>query len=152
MKLAEALILRADLQTRLAQLKARLLQNARVQEGEKPAEDPQKLINEIERAAGELTTLIQRINRTNMAVRLEGGETLTEALAVRDVLRIRHAVLRDLGQAAAIRRDRLTRTEVKFQSTVDVAVILQQADDLAREHRELDAEIQAANWQHDLVE
>ena len=43
MKLAEALILRADCQKRIAQLKSRLLTNAKVQEGDKPAEAPQEL-------------------------------------------------------------------------------------------------------------
>lgn len=46
MKLAEALILRADYQKRLAQLRERIKANARVQEGESPAEEPQALIAE----------------------------------------------------------------------------------------------------------
>jgi hypothetical protein len=40
MKLAEALLRRADCQKCLEQLKARLLRNAKVQEGDDPAEDP----------------------------------------------------------------------------------------------------------------
>ena len=44
MKLAEALQERADLNRRIEQLRARIQTNALVQEGEKPAEDPQKLI------------------------------------------------------------------------------------------------------------
>jgi hypothetical protein len=47
MKLAEALILRADCQKRIAQLKSRLLVNAKVQEGDTPAETPQELITEL---------------------------------------------------------------------------------------------------------
>ena len=43
MKLAEALIERADLQKRFDQLEERLQNNALVQEGEKPAEDPEAL-------------------------------------------------------------------------------------------------------------
>jgi hypothetical protein len=43
MKLAEALLLRADCQKRIEQLKSRLLGSARVQEGEQPPEDPEKL-------------------------------------------------------------------------------------------------------------
>ncbi|MEM8557071.1 MAG: hypothetical protein AAGG50_04525, partial [Bacteroidota bacterium] len=38
MKLAEALILRADLQKRLAQLRQRVMQNVKTQEGDAPAE------------------------------------------------------------------------------------------------------------------
>ena len=46
MKLAEALTLRADLQKRAAQLQNRLYNNAKVQEGEKPAEDPRGLLED----------------------------------------------------------------------------------------------------------
>ena len=48
MKLAEALILRADLQKRLEQLRQRLILNAQVQEGEQPAEDPESLLRELD--------------------------------------------------------------------------------------------------------
>ena len=63
MKLAEALIRRADCQKRIAQLKGRLLTNAKVQEGDKPAETPQELIAELERVSAELFDLIKRINK-----------------------------------------------------------------------------------------
>ena len=48
MKLAEALSLRADLQKRLAQLKVRLVNNAKVQEGELPSEAPEDLLTELD--------------------------------------------------------------------------------------------------------
>ena len=47
MKLAEALNLRADLAKRISQLSVRLQNNALVQEGEKPAENPNELIAEL---------------------------------------------------------------------------------------------------------
>ena len=47
MKLAEALQERADLNRRIAQLRSRLESNALVQEGEKPAEDPNELWQEM---------------------------------------------------------------------------------------------------------
>lgn len=152
MKLAEALILRADHQKRIEQLRARLLVNARVQEGEAPAENPQELIEELERVSDALARLIQRINATNAMTNLSEGVTLSEALANRDVLGRKQAVYRDLAQAAAIRNDRYTRSEVKFTATVNVAQIQRRADELAREHRELDARIQEANWQTELIE
>jgi len=58
MKVAEALALRADLQKRLEQLKQRLVKNARIQEGDKPEEDPVELQAELEKSAQELTLLI----------------------------------------------------------------------------------------------
>lgn len=152
MKLAEALILRADAQKRIEQLKQRILRNAQVQEGDRPAEEPTELVNELERAAEGLVQLIQRINRTNSATALEAGMTLSDALAVRDVLKLRQSVYRDLAQAATISQARYSRSEVKFQSTVKVADMQKQADELAKLYRDLDARIQAANWTVELVE
>ena len=48
MKLANALSQRSELQTRIHQLEARLYNNAQVQEGERPAEDPEELLRELE--------------------------------------------------------------------------------------------------------
>ncbi len=44
MKLAEALALRGDILKRLEQIRARLLRNAKVQDGDSPAEDPAALL------------------------------------------------------------------------------------------------------------
>lgn len=152
MKLAEALIARADAQRRLEQVKQRLMQNARVQEGYRPAEEPAALLQEAERLAQQLQDLMQRINRTNAATRYSEEMTLTDALAVRDVLRVRQELYRMLAQAAANKQDRYSRFEVKFESTVDVAQIQEQADALAREYRELDTRVQELNWQTELLD
>lgn len=152
MKLAEALILRADYQKRVEQLKQRLQQNAKVQEGDTPAENPGELLADLERMTSDLTLLIQRINRTNSATPFAEAQTLADALALRDVTKIKLSAYRDLAQAASITQVRATRSEVKFRSTVNVADIQQQADRLAKAYRELDAQIQAANWLTDVLE
>ena len=61
MKLAEALVLRADYQKRLEQLKFRLIRSAKVQEGDEPAENPSRLLDELEDVATRLAELIRRI-------------------------------------------------------------------------------------------
>ena len=48
MKLATALSERADVQRRLSQLHTRLNNNAKVQEGDEPAEDPKALLKELD--------------------------------------------------------------------------------------------------------
>ena len=101
--------------------------------------------------AAELTSLIQRINKTNARATFLTG-SLTDALAGRDVLRLRESMYRELAQAASITQSRTSKSEVKFRSTVTVARIQKQADALARETRELDARIQEANWRIDLLE
>ena len=152
MKLAEALILRADCKKRLEQLKARTIRNAKVQEGDRPAEEPEALLAEVERVARELADLIKRINRTNSATAFADGQSLSDALAERDVVALRHRLYRELAEAASISQDRYSRSEVKYVSAVSVADAQKQADDLAREYRSLDARIQELNWQAELSE
>ena len=150
MKLAEALILRADTQKRIEQLKQRLLRNAKVQEGDKPAENPQALLAELEQATTDLTGLVQRINRTNSATEVEAGQSLSDALAVRDTLALKHGIYKNLAAEGTVTQSRYSASEVKFSSTVDVAAIQREANDLAQQHRELDTKIQAINWQVEL--
>lgn len=152
MKLAEALILRADAQKRIEQLRQRINQNAQVQEGENPAEDPQALVAEFENVAHELMRLIRQINATNVATKLADGISVADALAERDVLKLRHSMFTGLAQTAAGKQIRYGRSEIRMLSTVDVAAIQEQADQIAIRHRELDTQIQAANWLTDLLD
>ena len=86
MKLANALSQRSELQTRIRQLEARLNNNALVQEGEQPAEDPMELLKELEADYTRLEELISAINRTNNSTEIEGGSTLSDLLAtIRDL-------------------------------------------------------------------
>ena len=152
MKLAEALILRADCQKRFEQLKARIVRSAKVQEGDAPPESPQELLDELERVAGELADLIKRINRTNSSAQFDAGRKLSDALAERDVLALRRAAYSSLVEAAAVTQNLYSRSEVKFVSTVNIAEVQKQSDTLAKEYRELDARIQEMNWRMDLQE
>lgn len=152
MKLAEALILRADHKKRLELLRARLTRVAKVQEGDVPVEDPAALLEEADRVTADLTHLIKQINLTNSTIRLSDGRTIADAIADRDGLRTRHTMLTNVIEAAVIKQDRFTKSEVRYQTTVDVADLQQRVDDLARAYRELDTLIQSANWRVDLIE
>lgn len=149
--LGEALTVRADMQQRLAELRDRLLAVAKVQEGEAPAEQPGVLLAEFEQTAERLRTLIARINRTNLTAVTSDGETLTAALARRDVLAVRHKVHRELAAAASEQSERYSLREIKLKATVDVAQLRRTVDELARERRELDVALQAANWANTLT-
>ena len=152
MKLAEALIARADNNKHIEQLKQRLMRNAKVQEGEKPAEDPTGLMDELERLSQELEALIQRINRTNSVTQFEKNVSLSDALATRDILALKHGLYRDLAQAATVVHDIRTKSEVKFRGTVTVSEIQARADQFAKAHRELDTRIQEMNWHTELLD
>ena len=154
MKLAEALLERKSIKEQIVNLKDRARQDARVQEGDEPSELPETLIAEIEKQAIRLEKLIVAINTTNIAAILPGGLSLMEAIARRDILKLRHQIIKDLADAASPERDnwRQTRTEVKFKPTIVVADWRRRADALAKEYRELDNQIQAANWTIELSE
>lgn len=152
MKLAEALAQRADIQRRMAELRYRAAQNARFQEGERPAEDAGRLLEEFNRLAGELSALIRRINRTNLATELQPGMTLTDAIAERDSLATRREAVSDVATAASTRHDRSTRSEVKYVTELDVAALRRAADEISLQYRVLDTAIQERNWMTDLLD
>lgn len=145
MKLAEALQERADLSTRIDQLRARLSANATVQEGEKPAEDPMVLLKELEECLKTQEKLIADINLTNSKTKVE-GKTLTELLAQRDSLTLKIACYRSLLNDASLLAQRATRTEIKIMSAVNVPDLQKQVDKMSKELRKVDNIIQETNW------
>jgi hypothetical protein len=150
-KLAEALTLRADSRRRIEELRNRITANATYQEGTEPAEDAAALLVEADRLFDELESLIRRVNRTNSATDLGADGTMTDALARRDALRLRHSVLVAAADAAAGRGNfRQLRSELRYLSALPVAELRSRADGVAREIRELDSRIQQANWTVDL--
>ena len=150
MKLAEALSLRADLQKRISQLEVRLKNNARIQEGEEPAENPSGLMAELNDNLNELETLIFRINHTNIST-LSAGISLTEMIAKKDVLSLRISVLRSLAQTAMGSMERYSANEIRYVRTFNVADLQKDIDTYSKQLRELDVKIHQLNWLTDLI-
>jgi hypothetical protein len=157
MKLAEALLLRADRNRSLEQLKQRIQVSARYQEGENPPEEARDLVTAASAVLDELEVLIRNINRTNSATTMADGRTVTDALAERDVLRLRYSMLKVSADAASggpqqVGFIRATRSELKYLRALDVKDLRLQGSDIARRVRELDARIQQVNWTTELQE
>lgn len=150
MKLAEALQERSDLNRRIEQLRYRLSMNVTVQEGEKPAEEPNELIKELDACVARLGELIARINLTNAKIEIE-GKTLTELIAKRDTLTVKLGAYRDLVSGASNVVSRATRSEIKILPTVNVKKLQKQVDDMSKELRLTDNAIQQANWVNELM-
>ena len=151
MKLAEALAERSDCQKRLEVIKSRLADSARIQEGEEPAEDPNELLTEADRAYGRLLTLISAINRTNSRSEFDTERSISDAIAERDVIGKRRDFLLGVSESGTSRWDRISRSEVRYVMTVPVKELRAQADKLAKRYRELDLQIQELNWKTDLI-
>jgi hypothetical protein len=85
------------------------------------------------------------------------GRTVTDALAERDVLRLRYSMLKVSADAASGAPQhagfiRATRSELKYLRALDVRDLRQRASDVARRARELDARVQQVNWTTELQE
>lgn len=150
MKLATALSNRADLQGRLNELETRLVANAKVQEGEKPDENPMELIAEKDRIIAELESLISKINLTNSRTEYN-GMTITEMLAKRDCLKTDIKIMRNFLSSSSAKINRYSRTEIIIRSTVNVAELQKKVDALCKELREIDEKIQELNWTTELI-
>ena len=150
MKLAEALNLRADIQMRNGQLRERLNANAKVQEGDKPSENPEDLLKELNGNLKELEKLIKAINKTN-ANTFSGKDSITDLIAKRDVLGMEISIKRDFLSNASARVDRYSNNEIKILATIDVAKYQKEIDKLSKNMRELDTKIQGLNWTTDLM-
>ncbi|MCR5130492.1 MAG: DIP1984 family protein [Prevotella sp.] len=149
MKLAEGLSIRKDLQTRIEQLKVRLVNNMKVQEGDKPAEKPADLMKELDGCLKELEEMMYRINATNMHT-VKDGKTLTQMMAEREVLGKRIQVLREACDRASQAQDRYGRAEIKYVTTIDVPALRKEIDTYSKQLRELDINIQALNFSTEL--
>ena len=147
MKLAEALLLRADLQKKLASLRSRIINNSVVQEGNDPHEDPSALTKEAFIALDELQRLVLAINDANHSQSLADGRSLATAIAERTTLTARHALLQQAIDGSHKEPDRYSMSEIKWVATVDVAGLQQQSEKIAKDIRQLNVAIQERNWQ-----
>ena len=148
MKIAEALILRADIQKRIVQLKTRLNNNAKVQEHEEPTEKPELLLTELDDLISQLNDLIIKINTLSNI----DGISLVELIAKKDTLSQKAGILREFIEIASQKINLYSSTEIKVFSTINVPAQQKQLDKLSKEIRETDTKLQQANWTIDLIE
>jgi len=151
MKLAEALINRGNCQKNIAILREKLIKYAKIQEGEKPAEDPGIILETLTDQFTQLTSLMQRINKTNSMTLFDESRSIADTLAQRDVLNQKWNALHKTISAATDLTERYSKKEIKMLSSIDVKEYQKNADETAKEYRELDLKIQEMNWKVDLL-
>lgn len=152
MKLAEALLLRGDIKKKLQSLKERIAGNCKVQVGDQPGEDPQKLLSESFRILQEQESLIGKINKTNVLTKLPNGKSMMQAIAERERLIVQHKLIKDTAAASRIEGNHYSQSEIKWKSVLNVESLEKQADDVSKKLRELNGVIQQANWSTDLLD
>lgn len=150
MKLAEALQIKKNLDIKIANIKQRLQNNARVQEGLEPAENPSDLFKELEETISLLENYTSRINITNAVTKID-GKTLTELLSRREALKIKVDAYDKFIESGSALTDRYSNTEILVHPTLPINEVQKRRDLIAKELREIDYKIQETNFTTDLV-
>jgi len=151
MKLAEALILRSDMQKKLARSKERMQNNVLIQEGDEAAENVNDLMKDFISITNEMSKVIKRINKTNIETEVCNGITIAEMIVDRDMQGKKFSMFNDMASKATVESNRWGRNEIKFVSTVNVSDLRKKADAAAQKFREIDTAIQSKNWTTELM-
>lgn len=156
MKLAEALKKRKSLREKLTKLGTKLATDAYLP-AEKPG-DTMKLISETTKSLADLSVLVAHMNASVMVATRFGALSLLQARSMRDELVRASAVL---TAAAELPKILVTRGGTSYNtetgqnervadSRVPIALdtndAFQRANQAARDARDLDSLLQAANW------
>ncbi len=149
MKLAEGLLLRADLIKKIEHLVNRIRPVLIVSDDKEPQEDPVKLLAQLRKANQDLKSIIVKINKTNNETFIGDGVTVMEALAKRDSLKLLSEKLRNIRQGAQINNSGSYGRQV---ATVDIQALQIEIDQTGRAFREIDSKVQEINWLTELKE
>lgn len=167
MKLAEALIEKKDLAARISELQGRYTAAAVIEEGSEPDESAENLLLSLNGAFARWEELTVEINLANNRIKIPVVDkpnlssrkfdmTMMQALAHRDSLK---SQISHFGSIAGSIRQRNSQRRY-YQETgpkmllaegVDAKHFIKLVDDLSKELRVLDTQIQAANWANELT-
>ena len=78
--------------------------------------------------------------------------SLTELIARKDALTLRHSAYKELVYTAGNNTYRARGTEIKVKAVIKAAELQKTVDSLAKEIRLLDNKLQETNWKTELVE
>jgi len=151
MKLAEALIERAEIRKKLGQLINRIKENTKVQDGDSPSEKPEELIAEYEGSMKRLLDLVQQINYTNCKTSFDLNMSIADAIALRDCLGAKIRAYREIYESATLKLDRYSHNEIKVVRCIDAKELQNKINKLSKEYREIDTKLQGINWTVDLT-
>ena len=152
MKLGAALTLRARQAQKLENLRARIKANAKTQDGEDPAEDASKLIDQFRRVSADHAALLARITKTNLSVTTDDG-TLVDTLHKREAMRRERNVLALAAHEATPQLDsyRYMRSELALKPQLNVEDLQAEIERIEQEIAKVDAYVQELNWKSELL-
>ncbi len=151
MKLAEALIERADIKQKIAIINDRIYNNAKIQEGTKPNEDIGTLLKELDEKLDRYNYLIVHINKTNELTTGRSGETISAMIAKRDVLNEKLKAYSRLVDSGSAVINRISHSEIRILPSFNVSNAQKVLDKISEQIRITDTAIQELNWVTELL-
>jgi hypothetical protein len=157
MKLAEALIEKKDLTARISELQSRYAAAAVIEEGADPDESAEELLASLGAAFARWEELTVAINVANNRI-LVGNKTMMQSLAHRDSLKSQISNFNSISSSIRQRNSQRSRyyggensPKMVVAEGVNAGYFIKLVDDLSKELRLLDTQMQAANWENELT-
>lgn len=151
MKLAEALMLRADLKKKYLDLMTRAQENASVYEGQTPPESVLLLLTEADNIRQELNEQIVKINAANQKTVMPDGRTLSAWITDKDSVSEHRNQLKQVVKNAAGEKRFSFGREKLCVATFSIADLQKTIDFLSSQVSYMEREIQKVNWVTDYV-
>lgn len=146
MKLAEALLLRRDLENRLQLLRSEIRGSVLIQEGDALDRSVTDLLSDYQQTSEQLDEVARQINHTNAhTTMIDSNMVIVDALSQRERLRQSHALYTQILEAAKA-GPRMGRNEIRYIRTIDTQEITKRLNQTAQQLREIDGRIQQTNW------
>lgn len=99
-----------------------------------------------------LASLSKRISITCSQTLLESRKTLADALIDQQILLKKQAIYQTLIEAAIIPTNSTETNNVRWRSTVNIAGLHHRIEDMVKEYRLLETQIQKTSWSTELVD
>lgn len=159
MKLAEALMLRAELKKDADDLLKRLEENAVYDEERQPMEDSKELFNKMINTLLDIRRLEEKIWKTNMNTVMQGKKTIYDFLRDRDhLVRVvyRKNRLINMYKTNFMEKSQYyykdETNKIKKFFAFDIKTLIAERDEAAKKCREINLMIQRKNWEVELLD
>ena len=157
MRLAQALLERSNLSKKISELKNRITEVGKTQEGDSPQESPDELLTTLNSVYNQLHNLERRILKTNYMTQVtldDTKETLTivELLKLKDQCNNHVDALQKCVESCSVRPDRFSRNEIKFVCHLDVKNVRQLIEFLVSKRKNYELKVQEVNWTVELLD
>jgi len=150
MKLAEALLEKAAINTRMSELRDLVVQNGFIQEGDTPIDDANDTLKEFEECYRKLVALERKIIRTNSETTVN-NLTLSQLIGEKKMLKTKSDQLKKIIDSCKT-NNRYSRSEIKHVVIFDLKKLVKENEAITASIRKIEMTLAQTNWQTELLE